>query len=115
MDVHSPDRFTAWTGVGRLALEDNMTVEFRDDVARHVRVTKTDPTITGSAEFRIRPANTGRCIVEWTEAVDIPRLPRFMVPVARWPGGPVARWPGGPVARWFGRVGFRLALRRFAR
>jgi hypothetical protein len=99
MDVHSPDRFTAWTGVGRLALEDNMTVEFRDDATRHVRVVKTGPTITGSAEFRFRPVDAGRCVVEWTEAVGIPRLPRFMV----------------PVARWGGRIGFRLALRRFAR
>jgi hypothetical protein len=97
--THSPDRFTAWTGVGPLQLEDNMTVIERDDARRYVKVEKTGPRLFGEAAFTIVPHGVHRSQVQWVERVDMPKLPTFLA----------------PVARWGGKLGFRAALRRFAR
>jgi hypothetical protein len=97
--THSPDRFTAWTGIGRLQLEDNMTVVERDDDQRYVKVHKTGPRLLGEASFTIVPFGVRRSQVQWVESVEVPRLPRILA----------------PVARVMGRLGFRTALRRFAR
>lgn len=97
--THSPDRFTAWTGIGPLQLEDNMTVVERDDERRYVKVRKTGPRLLGEAAFTIVPFGVRRSQVQWVESVEVPRLPRLLA----------------PVARVMGRLGFRTALRRFAR
>lgn len=97
--THSPDRFTAWTGIGPLQLEDNMTVVERDDARRFVKVAKTGPRLLGEASFTIVPHGGRRSQVQWVESVEVQRLPRFLA----------------PVARVMGRLGFRTALRRFAR
>jgi carbon monoxide dehydrogenase subunit G len=97
--VHEPDRFTAWTGVWKLQLEDNMTVAERDDEARRVLVDKTGPVLIGTAEFTVTPQGSTRSRVHWVEDVEMARLPRLLA----------------PLAALSGRVGFRLALRRLAR
>lgn len=97
--THDADRFTAWTGLGPLQLEDNMVVVERDDARRFVKVDKTGPRLFGSASFTIVPHGVQRSQVLWWERVDVRHLPGFLV----------------PIARWAGRMGFRTALRRFAR
>jgi carbon monoxide dehydrogenase subunit G len=75
--VHAPDSFTAWTGVGRLSLEDNMRVTDRDDAARSVTIEKTGPVLTGSAGFAVRPFSEDSCVVTWTEQIRVPLVPPF--------------------------------------
>jgi hypothetical protein len=97
--THDPDRFTAWTGIWKLQLEDNMTVLERDDQRRYVKVAKTGPRLFGEAAFTIVPHGANRSQVQWVERVDVRGLPRLFV----------------PIARLGGKLGFRTALRRFAR
>lgn len=96
--LHEADRFTAWTGIGKLQLEDNMTVAERDDAARRVKVAKTGPVLIGEAEFQVVPQGSTRSRVHWVEDVEMARLPRILA----------------PFAALSGRLGFRLALRRMA-
>jgi hypothetical protein len=95
-------RFTAWTGLGRLALEDRMEVVSCawDDAAGSgtCEVRKLGPVLTGTAGFTVRPDGAG-AVVEWREDVVVPLVPRFLAPV---------------VAR-AGAAGFRSGMKRLGK
>ena len=78
---HSKDSFTAYTGVGALALEDNMRVTLRDDAARTVRIEKTGPYLKGTAVFSVKPFSSTTSVVTWEEHLTVPFVPNFMSPV----------------------------------
>ena len=93
--------FTAWTGVGRLALEDRMRVvecTWDDDARRgECEVEKLGPVLVGSAGFVVAPDGQGTALT-WIEDVEVRRVPQFLAPIA---------------AR-LGAVGFRLGMRKLA-
>lgn len=80
-------RFTAWTGLGKLALEDRMEVAVIDwdDAARSGRceVIKHGPILRGRAGFTIAPATDDdtATALEWFEDVTVPYLPGFLSPI----------------------------------
>jgi len=76
--VHSPEEFTARTGVGPLVLVDRMRLLERDDAAMRVTVEKLGPLLTGTAGFRVRPYSDEACVVSWTENVSVPLMPGFL-------------------------------------
>jgi len=80
--VHSPESFVAFTGIGPVKLEDNMSVVSRDDDAMRVEIVKTGPVIVGSASFTVRPFSEHSSIVDWTEVISVPYLPTFLAPAA---------------------------------
>lgn len=94
--------FTAWTGWGRLALEDRMVVSRRewaeDTSSGACEVTKLGPVLAGRAGFTVGPAGTG-AVLRWTEDVTVPWLPRF----------------AAPVVTWLSAATFRHAMRRLSR
>lgn len=102
VDEGNPERFTAWTGLGPLALEDRMEVRELnfDGQSGSCRVEKLGPIILGEASFTVAAGSADHtAIVTWREDIQIPYLPKFMAPVA-------------------GRIGaflFGLSLRRMAR
>ena len=91
--------FTAWTGFGRLALEDRMRVTQCSwaDETQHgsCEVEKLGPVLRGRAGFTVEPSGTG-ARVEWIEDVTVRWLPRLLAPVA---------------AR-LGAMGFKIGMRR---
>lgn len=95
-------QFTAWTGLGRLALEDRMEVarcEWSDDTeSGECEVTKVGPMLHGRAGFTIEPKGEGSELV-WCEDVRVPYVPQFLAPI---------------VGR-IGAFGFRMAIRRLAK
>jgi len=102
VDPDNPDRFTAWSGLGRLALEDRMQVRDIDhdsDIRRCV-VDKLGPILVGEAEFSVAAGPSGvTSIVTWREDVHVPYLPRVLTGIV-------------------GRIGaalFSQSLRRMAR
>lgn len=97
--THSPDEFTAYTGLGPLALPDRMRVVRRDDASLSVTVEKLGPVLRGTAGFVVRPFDASSCVVRWYESVRVPLVP-----------GRLSRMLSG-VARVF----FRAALRRLPR
>ena len=96
--LHSPDAFTAYTGLWPLRLKDEMRVSFRDDGNRHVAVEKLGPILTGSAGFKVRYFSPTSSVVSWIEEVRVPYLPQFTAAALR------------PIARML----FRKALRNLA-
>lgn len=74
-------QFVARTGVGPLAFDDHMTVTARDDRARSATVRKTGPLLLGDAGFTVIATPTGSMLT-WFEDVTVPRVPRFLGPVA---------------------------------
>jgi hypothetical protein len=98
VEVHSPDSFTAYTGIGPLRLKDRMQVLSRDDEQRAVVVVKLGPVLTGSAGFKVKTYSATSCVVSWTEELHIPYLPGFTTILLR------------PLTRLL----FRRALRRLA-
>lgn len=94
--------FTAWTGIGRLSLEDRMRVtaiDWDDERgAGSCAVDKLGPILTGEARFTVRPDGVGATL-EWTEDVDVKYLPALLAPVA---------------AR-IGAAGFKLGMGKLAR
>ncbi|NNE72485.1 MAG: SRPBCC family protein [Acidimicrobiales bacterium] len=94
--------FTAWTGFGRLALEDRMRVTecAWDDETQSgsCEVEKLGPILRGSAGFTVEPNGRG-ARVHWIEDVTVRWLPRLLAPVA---------------AR-LGAVGFKFGMRRLNR
>lgn len=103
IDPDDPNRFTAWSGIGRrLALEDRMvTVEQSfDGESGRCLVHKLGPILTGEAEFTVVPgATAGTSVVHWREDVHVPYLP-------------------GPLSGVTGRVGallFKQAIGRMER
>lgn len=95
-------RFTAFTGVGRLALEDRMeivTCDWDDATSSgECTVDKLGPVLSGHAGFTVMPTPTGSAI-EWLEDVDVRHLPGFLA----------------PVAAKIGAIGFRQGMKRLAR
>lgn len=108
VEIHDTDAtaigstFTAWTGPGRLALEDRMRVAgcVWDEAtgSGSCAVDKLGPVLDGEAHFTVTPRGRGS-VVEWTENVAIGWLPKLLAP---------------PVA-WIGAAGFRLGMRRLSR
>ncbi len=94
--------FTAYTGVGPLALEDRMrvaTCDWDDDTAcGRCTVDKLGPVLRGSAGFDVETTTSGSSI-DWIEDVEVPYLPGFMA----------------PVAAKLGAVGFRFGMKRLAK
>jgi len=85
VDPQDPDRFVAWSGIGRLALEDRMhsLEQHFDGTAGRCRVAKLGPVLIGEAEFSVTPGLTpGTAVVHWREDVTMKRLPRLLSPVA---------------------------------
>lgn len=91
--------FTAWTGIGILALEDRMRVVECDwageSESGSCRVDKLGPVLWGHAGFTVVPT-VGGSRVEWTEDVTMKYLPSVLA----------------PVARLIGAAGFKLGMRR---
>jgi hypothetical protein len=87
VDPADPNRFTAWSGPGPLALEDRMQAdpaEF-DGSSGRCRVAKLGPVLVGEAEFSVGPALApGSCTVVWREDVTVPRLPSVFAPAVGW-------------------------------
>lgn len=94
--------FTAFTGVGPLALEDRMRVarcEWSEtDERGECEVDKLGPVLHGRAGFTVRREGAGSVVV-WVEDVSVRRVPAFAAPLA---------------AR-VGAAGFRLGMRRLRR
>lgn len=94
--------FTAWTGVGKFALEDRMRVVecvwTDDSESGRCQVEKLGPILRGHAGFTVIPSGGG-ARVDWIEDVTVARLPRLLA----------------PVARVMGSAGFRLGMWRLNR
>ena len=102
VDPVDPDHFTAWSGIGRLALEDRMQLIDRtvDECGRRARIAKLGPVLVGEAEFSVSAGiTTESAVVQWREVVRVAHLPRIL----------------GPVAAWIGKCLFTMALGRMAR
>lgn len=108
VEVHGDDptapgtELVAWTGLGRLALEDRMAVTecaWNDEIQSGTcAVTKLGPVLGGRAGFTVEPSPRGTRVV-WIEDVTVRRLPRVL----------------GPVVARLGSIGFRLAMWRLDR
>lgn len=76
--------FTAWTGPGKLSLEDRMRVRKCDWDANtstgHCDVDKLGPVLTGKAGFTVTPEGSGSTM-DWYEDVGIKFVPKFAAPV----------------------------------
>lgn len=94
--------FTAWTGFGRLALEDRMQVTECTWVAETQHgscgVEKLGPVLRGHAGFTVEPNGSGSR-VEWVEDVTVRWLPQL----------------AAPVVAWLGAMGFKFGMRRLNR
>jgi hypothetical protein len=84
---------SARTGLGRLAVVDDMRIDVWEPPTR-CEVEHTGRVVRGRGIFEIRPIGPQRCRMTWTEQVD----------------GVLARLGAVPA-----RLGLRVALRRFAR
>jgi hypothetical protein len=95
-------RFTAWTGIGPLALKDQMEVSVLtwDDATSSgtCEVTKIGPVLRGRAGFTVTPTATGSEL-QWIEDVTVPVAPQFLA----------------PVFAQLGVIGFRQALKKLAK
>jgi len=102
VDLGDPGEFTAYTGLGRVAMPDAMRVTELawDDAAATGRCTvdKLGPVLFGTAGFTVEPAPAGS-VIDWFERVDVKYLPSFL----------------GPVATKVGSVGFRQGMKRLAK
>lgn len=86
VDPQDPNRFIAWSGLGRIALEDRMhATEMAFDGQRGTcHVDKLGPVLVGFAELTVTAAGTDsapRTRVQWHEDVMVPYLPKFLSPV----------------------------------
>lgn len=95
--------FTAWTGFGKVALEDRMRIKALDwdQATGHgsCTVDKLGPILNGTAGFTVGPNGAGGADLAWVEDVRIARVPGFVAPL---------------LAR-VGAAGFRQGMRRLAR
>lgn len=94
------ERIVAYTGIGRVAVADRMTITAWDP-PRRAEVAKTGRLLKGGAFFEVRPLGPDRARVTWTEALT----PPFGAP-----GRAL-----GPFLSVGTRAVIGLALRRFAR
>ena len=76
--------FTAWTGPGRLSLEDRMRVVRCDwhntTESGDCEVEKLGPVLHGRAGFTLEPDGDGAQL-RWFEDVTLSRVPQFLAPV----------------------------------
>ena len=76
--------FTAYTGLGPLALKDHMRVvrcDWDDSTSSgDCEVEKLGPVLRGSAGFTVSPTPGGSSIV-WIEDVTVPYTPQFAAPI----------------------------------
>ena len=96
--------FTAWTGVGRISLEDRMRVKELDwDDARSTgrcEVEKLGPILRGTAGFTVEPGRSGGGTdLVWFEDVSVRYVPRFLA----------------PIVSAIGAGGFKQGMRRLAK
>lgn len=101
VDTDDPNRFTAFSGVRPVVLEDRMRVVGAsfDGSSGKCRIEKVGPTLFGKAEFSVAPYPNNATLVIWRETLSVPYLPRYFA----------------PLASAAGRVLFGWALRRMAR
>lgn len=84
-----PTCFTAWSGVGRFSLEDQMQLVDMgvDDDTRWARIAKIGPVLFGETEFSVSSGIVpDSALVRWREVVNVPYLPQWLSPVAAWIG-----------------------------
>ena len=87
VDPADPDRFTAWTGIGPLALEDRMRLVDQqvDGTVRRARIAKLGPVLVGEAQLSVSPGlRPDTAVVQWLEVVEMPHLPKALAPAAGW-------------------------------
>jgi hypothetical protein len=102
VDAADADRFTAWSGIGRLALEDRMhVVERRADAGGfRARVDKLGPVLFGDAEFSVRSGLTpNSAVVHWRETVRVAHLPPVLAPIAAFVGKRIFSFALGRMGR----------------
>lgn len=94
--------FVAYTGFGRLSLEDRMRIVRCDwDEASSTgtcEIEKLGPVLRGSAGFTVT-GHDGGSLLNWFEDVRVPYLPQLLAPLV------------GKISA----AGFRLGMRRLAR
>jgi uncharacterized protein YndB with AHSA1/START domain len=94
--------FTAWTGIGKLSLEDRMRVVSCDwdDASQSgaCEVEKLGPILLGRAAFTVTADGDGARL-EWVEDVRVKRVPQFVA----------------PVAAKIGALGFKQGMRKLAK
>lgn len=94
--------FVAFTGIGKLALEDRMRVsecQWDDTTdSGYCEVEKLGPVLRGRAGFTVKPTADGSTVA-WFEDVTVPKLPRFL----------------GPVAARLGALGFTFGMKQLNR
>jgi hypothetical protein len=100
--------FTAWTGFGRLALEDRMRVAacaWDDDAGRgSCEVDKLGPILRGRAGFTVERDMSGAgTVLNWFEDVTVPHAPQFVAPVLAGLGAAGFRHGMGRLARLLAR------------
>ena len=95
--------FTAWTGIGKLALEDRMRVSAlewsRETGCGMCRVDKLGPILQGAADFTVSPDRSEGTDLRWVEDVTVRRVPQFIAPLLAQAGA----------------LGFKQGMRRLAR
>ena len=82
VDANDPNRFTAWSGLGKLALEDRMlaTEPSFDGQRGTCHVDKLGPVLVGFADLTVT-AHGNATRVRWHEDVQVPYLPRLLAPL----------------------------------
>ena len=94
--------FTAWTGVGPLALKDHMRVGAldwnEDEQNGSCTVEKLGPILKGTAGFTVAPTGDG-AELEWIEDVSVPYVPQFL----------------SPIVGKLGAAGFKFGMRNLGR
>ncbi|MGI9644325.1 MAG: SRPBCC family protein [Ilumatobacteraceae bacterium] len=81
--------FTAFTGGGRVALEDRMQVVEcgwdENTTTGRCEIDKLGPVLTGRAGFSVSPTDGG-AEVDWFEDVVVPYVPQVLAPAVGWVG-----------------------------
>lgn len=96
--------FVGRTGVGRLGFDDPMVVTGwqppTDAGPGRCEIHKTGRVVLGDAWFTVAPLGTSRCVVEWSETIEVAGVRRL----------PLA----GPISDRFGRLAFGRVMAAMA-
>ncbi len=76
--IHSPQEFTAYTGIRPFVIKDRMRVTARNDEAKEATFLKLGPLLTGTAGFKVRGYGAKSCIIVWQENIKVAYLPGFL-------------------------------------
>ena len=76
--IHSPQEFTAYTGIRPFIIKDRMQVTVRNDETKEATFLKLGPLLTGTAGFRVQRYDAKSCIVIWQENIKVSYLPGFL-------------------------------------